>query len=353
MATSDQVDRREPCPRCRAGGADRSGDNLVVYKDGHKHCYSCGRHEFADTWVQIQQLVEDRVTYTDVPDELDFPNDYMPLGASLYSKGALTWLRSYGITDSEIQKWRIGWSAERMQLIFPVWDVSGRLLMYQARNFNGGPKYLTKGEKRDIMHLVGNSASGTVIITEDLVSAIKVGREYQAMPIWGAEVGLGLLKKLAERFDNLGVWLDSNKIRDAVKIALRASQYMPSFVVSSLMDPKDYSVDMIRKLVKDGLGEALYHSPSGALTRGAGTEEVTTSTPTVPVLMTKQHPTEYVDADGNEIDITNLIPDCGPKCNTASESAFADKVKRYIDSQNIMDWNGEQFLPGKGSMYGS
>ena len=39
---------KEPCPKCRSKGNDTSGDNFVVYDDGHKYCYACTYTEFAD-----------------------------------------------------------------------------------------------------------------------------------------------------------------------------------------------------------------------------------------------------------------------------------------------------------------
>ena len=32
---------REQCPKCADDGHDRSGDNMVVYSDGHKYCFRC------------------------------------------------------------------------------------------------------------------------------------------------------------------------------------------------------------------------------------------------------------------------------------------------------------------------
>lgn len=32
------------CPACAAKGNDTRGDNLVVFPDGHKHCFACGYH---------------------------------------------------------------------------------------------------------------------------------------------------------------------------------------------------------------------------------------------------------------------------------------------------------------------
>ena len=43
-----QVNTRVPCPSCRSKRHDRSGNNLVVYSDGDKHCFACGHHEVKD-----------------------------------------------------------------------------------------------------------------------------------------------------------------------------------------------------------------------------------------------------------------------------------------------------------------
>lgn len=35
------VVRKEPCPKCRAMGGDKSGDNLVIYEDESAYCFAC------------------------------------------------------------------------------------------------------------------------------------------------------------------------------------------------------------------------------------------------------------------------------------------------------------------------
>lgn len=39
-----QVAERVACEGCQAAGGDTSGNNLVVYTDGGKHCFACGLH---------------------------------------------------------------------------------------------------------------------------------------------------------------------------------------------------------------------------------------------------------------------------------------------------------------------
>jgi hypothetical protein len=190
----------------------------------------------------------------EAPADLDFPRDYMPLASGIFGKPGLLWLRKYGIDDKTIEEYKIGWSQERFMLIFPVFDSQGNLVMWQGRNFrDSGGKYLTKGPKSDIMYLTGNPYEKDIlVVTEDFISALKVGVIYQSMPLWGSTMSLGLIKKVASRFSQLGVWLDRDKAKESVEIALRASQYLPTFVVESTFDPKDYQAQVCAQMVLAG-----------------------------------------------------------------------------------------------------
>lgn len=56
--------RKEPCPECRKNGADKSGDNLVIYDDGHGYCFACGYTYFPDTKEDTSSLTTDTAEYT-------------------------------------------------------------------------------------------------------------------------------------------------------------------------------------------------------------------------------------------------------------------------------------------------
>ena len=64
---SSQVVTRERCPKCSALGADTSGDNLVVYADGGRHCFACGHHE-GDVYVNSEQEYFMAGEYLDIPE---------------------------------------------------------------------------------------------------------------------------------------------------------------------------------------------------------------------------------------------------------------------------------------------
>jgi twinkle protein len=48
------VNSREQCPSCDKNGRDKHKDNLVVYGDGGKHCFSCNYHESSSGSVSYQ-----------------------------------------------------------------------------------------------------------------------------------------------------------------------------------------------------------------------------------------------------------------------------------------------------------
>ena len=238
------------CPRCAEVGRDNTGDNLACYPDGHKYCYSCGFFERAPLEEQLNYPAEKELLSSD----LGFPRDFKPLlGSSVYNLDehrAIRWVKQYGIYDTEIILQGFGWSYEHRRLIFPIKDGDGNLLAWQGRSVTEDvkPRYLTKGQISDILHFVGRD-SEIVCVTEDLLSAIKVGRIVQAMPLWGSSIPLKTIRRLSERFKYLGVWLDSDKKLEAVKTAVRASQYMPTFVISTPEDPKAYNMDAIEEII--------------------------------------------------------------------------------------------------------
>lgn len=248
---NSRVEYRQQCPRCAARGQDSKGDNLAVYDDGHSYCYSCKFYIPSPTIERLKQARKREMTPPIKPSgDFWWPKDYQRLTDMPNCPGeAIKWLKKYGILASEIDKHRIGWSEEHLLMVFPVFDIDKNLKMWQGRNFQAGPKYITQGPKSDFLHLVGRTDRGLCVVTEDILSAIKVGRVYQAAPLWGADMSLAQIQQAATSFDNLGIWLDPDKTVDAVKLAMRTSQYIPTSVIVSKHDPKVYNEEQITEFV--------------------------------------------------------------------------------------------------------
>lgn len=254
--------RMESCPSCG------SRDNVGVWTDG-KWCFGCGYGVPGYKGMSVDDLKK-QIRYNESKkknDPIRLPADY----TSVLPDEGLSWLRKYGITDEEIVKYKIGWSNEYEtrtgsiiewpSLILPAFDVWGNLLVYQRRSFSSGtlPKYHTSGAPEAVLWTVsnGNPPDDLLILVEDFVSSIRVGRQFESSPLWGSSLSLGQITRISDRYSRLGLWLDFNKVGHARLLAFKAQPYFRQIaVIATEKDPKEYDDKSIRSTINDGgLGE--------------------------------------------------------------------------------------------------
>ena len=238
--------RNTNCPSCG------SKDNLAEYDDGSAWCWGC--HHYRRP--QLSSYINVRSKKPAIKEKVSLPED----AVDLIPKKALDWISKYHLTNEEFSKVKPLYSYERDLFIFPVYDFDGTLLMWQGRYFGNNPKhpkYLTRGAK-DVLHIVGDQTGDAVVLTEDLISAIKVGTVINAMPLWGSSMPLGTLRKLSDRFKCLVLWLDMDKAKESLVFR---SKFQPWFEqVFSLVtpkDPKEYLTDEIRRLLNEEIPRKL------------------------------------------------------------------------------------------------
>lgn len=226
--------QHEPCRNCG------SRDNLARYSDGHAFCFGC---KFTEPATKSLTPFRAPVKYHS-PHSL--PHDaHKTIGVKGWQ-----WLTKYGIRASETEGWL--WSEEKQYLIFPLLKKGDIIEVWQARNLAGGRsshKYITFGPVSDVLYTVGHGEP--VVLVEDMLSAVKVGRVCTGVPIFGSNIPLKLLTSLLVRFRRLGIWLDRDKASEALKTHSRASQlgFADQFVVLTDLDPKEYAEDEIKRLV--------------------------------------------------------------------------------------------------------
>lgn len=233
---TNDFSHHEPCPNCG------SRDNVGRYSDGHGFCFGCGYTEPAVSRV-IPQIVAD----------VTRKNKVKPLPQDTQNKlnvKAWQWLRKYDIINSETANYR--WSDLEEQLIYCVFGESQYdLLFWQARNFMPKRrKYFSSGPAKEILHIIGESKNSTIILCEDVVSAIKIGRQQAAMPLWGSNIPLETLRRLSDQFNRVGIWLDMNKAFESLKSSCRGSQLnLEMFSIVTPKDPKEYTDEEISKII--------------------------------------------------------------------------------------------------------
>jgi hypothetical protein len=252
-----QWEKNEPCPSCREQGGDRKGNNLGVFDDGHMWCWSCGYYVASDN-IPLRDI-EKRLLDRDAAD-LKAGVVRLPYDASLaLPSDVCAWLSKYGITDNEIADHNFMWSDLQERLIFPVYGDGFELLFYQGRSFSknpAAPKYLTRGQSEDVFHVIkGKNVvdNGSCVLTEDLISAIKVSRQTTAMPLWGSHIGRDRLSALSKMFFYLSIWLDNDKLRESMAFRQNATVFFDrvTSIVSDL-DPKEYNDSQIQSFLTNG-----------------------------------------------------------------------------------------------------
>ena len=248
--------RHEPCPKC-GPVQDGSGDNLGVYDDGHKWCFACGYFVPASRIISIQDV---RLRLSQRADKNFAAPPVLP-GDHTYiiPIHAYKWLKQYDLTDEEINKHRIGWSAQYERIIFPVYDDAGNLLMWQGRYcpFPDSPKekrskYVMPVRNEKVLTLLGAppTKDGMVCVVEDFLSAIKVARICSSCCLWGSEVSLTRLKRLSLLFPHIILWLDNDKAAHSIKCVTKARPYFEKVSgIYTEKDPKTYSTEELKQWI--------------------------------------------------------------------------------------------------------
>ena len=235
--------KHEPCPSCG------SRDNLGRYSDGAGYCFGCGYVERS----AVSGFVSER-TVEDVDDEED--RVVMPTTATaMLPQEAVQWLAKYDISVPEAIRLGYRWEPELYQLLFPLYDEDNKLVCIQARNFSEKlkkrAKYYNIGDKSTHHTIFGKGAGDLLVMTEDIVSSAKIGRQCCAYPLLGTSITKEKLALLACDYKELIVWLDEDKWKEACAIADAAKLLgVNAFARFTPLDPKEYSDAAIARLLE-------------------------------------------------------------------------------------------------------
>ena len=237
---------------CKTLGKDNSEDNLAVYSDGHKFCYSCKYTEFPNKITTFKaKLGEDN--------SIDYNLPYLPVDCGIdYPARAMKWVEQYELTREDLYKHNVLWSETLQRLIFPVF-ADGHLLAWQGRSFfldeesqKKYPKWYGRGNLKETFNIINQT--NRIVLTEDIISAIKVSKcGVGAMPLYGCQVGRERFKGLFNRInygDEVLVWLDPDKRKEGLLEAHhgRICGINCRSIISD-KDPKELSYENIKSIL--------------------------------------------------------------------------------------------------------
>ena len=193
----------EPCPKCG------SRDNLGVWSDGHKYCFGCGHVVLADG--SFQQLVRKNLG---AKEESKKTSVVIPVDSTVLLPAEIeNWLKQYEIDSNDCKKYDLRYSFSERGLVIPFYNDKRECIFYQIRHFyrqgEAGPKYTTKGSKKEAFTIFGEANGDFVVLVEDAISAIKVSKVVEsAYCLFGTHLSSRELVELSRRFGSLYIWLD-------------------------------------------------------------------------------------------------------------------------------------------------
>lgn len=133
--------------------------------------------------------------------------------------------------------------------------------IWQARNFreNSKSKYFTQGNVNDHLPIYyaasgngsgDNDSSGCLVLVEDCISAIKIARQTDAMPLLGSNISYQKLSRIKREYNEVIFWLDADKYKEAQTLSKRAQMIgLTSHVLYSRLDPKELSDEQLSEML--------------------------------------------------------------------------------------------------------
>lgn len=164
---------------------------------------------------------------------------------------AKVWLYKAGLSNADIGRLGIYYHAESDRVVLPVYE-AGVPVFWQARALDGRmPKYLGPTPRPPkLLARWGSAESPT--LTEDILSAVKVGLVGEGWAVMGTRVSDHMLAALMRRGAVVNVWLDPDKAgrAGAAKIIKQLRAYgLRTRDILSTRDPKLHTRSDIKELL--------------------------------------------------------------------------------------------------------
>jgi len=172
-------------------------------------------------------------------------------GLSEWPLASRVWLHKAGLGGPEIARLGAYYHPPTDRVVVPVLE-AGELVFWQARSTTDRlPKYLSPPVARD--KLLPRFGSGAPLaLTEDLLSAFKIGLVAQAWCLMGTHANPRMIAALLERNAPVYVWLDPDGagVRGRKKVHSQLKAYgIEAHVVRSARDPKLHTFDQIKEIL--------------------------------------------------------------------------------------------------------
>ncbi len=245
--------RRVNCWRCggkKTAGISNHGDFYSV------HCFKCKHKEGAKPppMTPQERLALRRAVENFKAEEPTLPEDFT---TDIPVEGLL-WLTKGGLHIDDIKRYGFGWSPAMRRVIMPVLESSGQCSAIQARRvdtYGDGPKYIGSvwsGPRPVFRCYPKGASSGPIVLTEDILSAARVGKVCEAWSLLGTNLMPAVLARLIEEDREVIVWMDDDEAgHKARKKMLRqiGAVGLPVRAILSDRDPKHHTIEEMKEML--------------------------------------------------------------------------------------------------------
>lgn len=246
---------------------------------GHKptgwdaYCYRCSDHGWVahppeSLAARIKRINKEKAAEKAAVTGVGLPTPFVTNPAE-WPLEARVWLYRAGMSNAAIQEAGFYYHERTRRVVLPVVNEQGQLIYWQARGFDDDrPKYINpEVDKSKVVYRAGpketeeasrtigsiqREPAGVLVLTEDILSAWKVGQEVPAWCILGTSLSDAMLPEVIREGRHVLVWLDPDDAgtKGAGKIvrALRALGLQAKRITSTA-DPKLLSREEIRSII--------------------------------------------------------------------------------------------------------
>lgn len=223
------------------------------------YCFTCHDSGFIKKQLPLSERIAIQARRQRADDEaracVNLPHGSEPI-VQLWPDHARVWLHKAGLGVEEIMRLGFLYNERMDRVIMPVLR-GDEVVFWQARGFaKGVPKYLSPSvDRRKVVPQYGKP-DGWVVLTEDIISATKVGLVAHAWSLMGTQLGDYALLEILRQQLSVIIALDPDPAgrAGAVDVYQRLTAYgIPCISVTSLLtvDPKLMTRDQLTTLIAE------------------------------------------------------------------------------------------------------
>lgn len=205
----------DPGRRTRIEHSCGDGRTLIVSRDAKgisAYCFRCHKKGYIHTERSLAERIAALSEATEwdgaAQESLELPGPGK-LDPQDWPDKPRVWLYQAGFSNDEIRRHGWYWNPRLERVILPV-KVDGKTIYWQGRGFDPGrPKALNANVDR--AGIVASYGAGPVTaVTEDILSAAKVGRVTHAIALLGTVMDSQTIQLLAKQAQPVALMLDSD-----------------------------------------------------------------------------------------------------------------------------------------------